>query len=123
MINVPHSYVEKFWTATQQHDLWPQAGLLTQWPDTGKFGDSCFDAFMASQIQSRSDYAVSERLARKLGSDLLERIGPAHLVTHSQGGGHGWAIADTKPALVRSIVALEPVGSSSSFTGLLQIEL
>lgn len=111
LINTPAEYVEKFWTATKNNgELWPQAVLHTQWPGTGRRGDASFDNFMASQIQSRSDYAHAEALAGKLGQALFERIGPAILCTHSQGGGHGWAIANLVPDMVLAIVALEPVG-------------
>ena len=41
---------------------------------------------------------------------LLERIGPAVLLTHSQSGVFGWKLADARPALVRAILAIEPNG-------------
>jgi pimeloyl-ACP methyl ester carboxylesterase len=41
---------------------------------------------------------------------VLEKIGPAILMTHSQSGGFGWPVADMKPDLVKGIVALEPSG-------------
>ena len=44
------------------------------------------------------------------GAKLLERIGPAILITHSQGGTHGWLWADARPELVKAIVAIEPSG-------------
>lgn len=111
LISTPAEYAEKFWTATRDNGgVWPQAGLHSQWPGTGRRGDPCFDDFMASQVQSRNDYARAEELAGKLGQALFERIGPAILCTHSQGGGHGWAIADLVPERVKAIVALEPVG-------------
>jgi pimeloyl-ACP methyl ester carboxylesterase len=44
------------------------------------------------------------------GIALLDRIGPAVLITHSQGGLFGWLIADARPNLVKGIVALEPAG-------------
>ena len=47
------------------------------------------------------------------GSALLEKIGPAVLVTHSQAGGPGWATA-IRNANVRGIVAYEP-GSNFVF--------
>lgn len=107
-------YAETFWTATTENgQLWPQAILHTQWPGRGQLGDPCFDNFMAGQVQSRSDYPNAEKLAKELGGKLFEKVGPAILCTHSQGGGHGWAIADLVPDLVKAIVALEPVGASS----------
>ena len=44
------------------------------------------------------------------GAALLDRIGSAILITHSQAGLFGWLIADARPKLVKGIVALEPAG-------------
>lgn len=41
---------------------------------------------------------------------LLDRIGPALVVTHSQSGPFGWQLGDARPELVKSIIALEPEG-------------
>ena len=41
---------------------------------------------------------------------MLDRIGPSILITHSQAGPLGFLIADTRPSLVKAIVALEPQG-------------
>src|SRR5258708_27907390 len=41
---------------------------------------------------------------------LLEKIGPAILLTHSQSGAFGWPVADARPDLVKAIVAVEPNG-------------
>ena len=47
---------------------------------------------------------------RERGAELLDRIGPAIVVTSSAGGPSGWQLADARPELVRAIVALEPLG-------------
>jgi pimeloyl-ACP methyl ester carboxylesterase len=44
------------------------------------------------------------------GAELLDRIGPAILLTHSMGGPFGWLVADARPGIVKAIVAIEPVG-------------
>ena len=57
---------------------------------------------------------------REAGAALLDRIGPAILLTHSQGGPFGWTIADARPELVRGILAIEPNGApvyEVKFTG------
>ncbi len=57
--------------------------------------------------------AVSARMDgydREAGAALLDRIGPAVLVTHSRSGASGWQIADARPELVKAIVAAEPNG-------------
>ncbi|WP_347558018.1 hypothetical protein [Robbsia sp. KACC 23696] len=41
---------------------------------------------------------------------LLDRIGPAILITHSASGPDGWLIADRRPHLVKAIAAVEPMG-------------
>jgi pimeloyl-ACP methyl ester carboxylesterase len=40
----------------------------------------------------------------------LEEIGPAVLITHSQGGLYGWTITDARPSLVKALVQIEPKG-------------
>ena len=57
------------------------------------------------------------------GISLLDRIGPAILITHSQGGPLGWLLADARPHLVKIVVAIEPSGPpflSKSLKGPLQ---
>ena len=41
---------------------------------------------------------------------MLDKIGPAILLTHSQSGPFGWLVADARPNLVRAILAIEPSG-------------
>ena len=41
---------------------------------------------------------------------LLDRIGPAVLLVHSQAGAFGWPVADARPNLVKAILAIEPNG-------------
>lgn len=44
------------------------------------------------------------------GATLLDTIGPAIILTHSQSGPFGWLIADARPQLVKGIIAIEPAG-------------
>ena len=107
-------------TAPENVKLWPQAHLHTQWPGSGMAGDAAFDQFYASQVESMIDAGVGELMMREAGSALLDRIGPAILITHSQGGPLGWTIADARPRLVKGIVAVEPNGAplyEIKFTG------
>lgn len=110
LMRVSAAFVERMFTATRELGTWPQAGLHTQWPGTGRVGDPMFDAFFAGQVPFLADFGEAETLFREAGSALLERIGPAILVTHSQGGPLGWVLADAQPDLVRAVVALEPYG-------------
>jgi pimeloyl-ACP methyl ester carboxylesterase len=41
---------------------------------------------------------------------LVEKIGPAILLTHSQSGAIGWPVADARPDLVKAVIAIEPSG-------------
>ena len=41
---------------------------------------------------------------------LIDKIGPAILLTHSQSGAFGWPVADQRPKLVKAILAVEPSG-------------
>mgnify|MGYP003344004697 CR=1 FL=1 len=51
-------------------------------------------------------------LTRDAGAALLDRIGDAILLTHSQSGPFGWGIADLRPKLVKAVLAIEPSGPS-----------
>lgn len=102
--------LERLFTASAQLGDWPQAKLHTQWPGTGRRGDAVFDAFYASQVESLASDSETQELARAAGAALLDRIGPAVIVTHSQSGLLGWVIADARPNLVKAIVAIEPSG-------------
>jgi pimeloyl-ACP methyl ester carboxylesterase len=104
------SDIEQVFTATSEHSLWPQSKLHTQWPGSGKVGDTIFDAFYASQVQLLSDIYISEAQNTKAYTALVDRVGGAHIITHSQAGTYGWRIGDARPRLVKSIVALEPAG-------------
>ncbi len=103
-------FVEQRFVAPERAKLWPQAHLHTQWPGTGQPGDATFDQFYASQVPSVVDFAKQQEINRDAGVALLDRIGPAILLTHSQSGAMGWPIADARPDLVKAIVAVEPSG-------------
>jgi len=102
--------LEQRFTAHEKFNLWPQAKLHTQWPGTGQRGDPTFDQFYASQVQYIGSGAVTQELNRDAGAALLDKIGPAIVMTHSQSGAIGWPIADARPKLVKGIIAAEPSG-------------
>jgi pimeloyl-ACP methyl ester carboxylesterase len=103
-------WVEMRFVAPERAKQWPQAHLHTQWPGTGQPGDAAFDQFYASQMPSVANFAKQQEINRDAGIALLDRIGPAILLTHSQSGAMGWPIADARPNLVKAIVAVEPSG-------------
>jgi pimeloyl-ACP methyl ester carboxylesterase len=106
--------IERRFTATEVGGTWPQAKLHTQWPGEsekkGQRGDSVFDEFYASQVESLASAEETQKRIQAAGSQLLDKIGEAILITHSQAGPFGWLLADSRPKAVKGIVAIEPGG-------------
>lgn len=109
-INWAAGAIEDLFTSPERAMRWPQARLHTQWPGSGRRGDPVFDRFYATQVDGLASNEDTERMVQAAGAALLDRIGPAILVTHSQAGPFGWLIADARPRLVKGIMALEPSG-------------
>ena len=101
-------------TAVEKEIRWPQAKLHTQWPgdgpDKGRKGDPIFDAFYATQVETVISNEETQQRNKDAGAALLDRIGPAIVLTHSQSGSFGWLIADARPRLVKAVIAIEPAG-------------
>ena len=101
-------------TAVEREKRWPQARLHTQWPgdgpNKGRKGDPVFDAFYATQVETVISNEETQARNQAAGAALLDRIGSAIVLTHSQSGSFGWLIADARPTLVKAIVAIEPSG-------------
>jgi pimeloyl-ACP methyl ester carboxylesterase len=106
----PAVFAERLFTAPERFNKWPQAKLHSQWPGTGMEGDPVFDQFYAEQVQSTGQGSKMQALNRDAVAALLDTIGPAIVMTHSQSGAYGWPIADARPNLVKAIVAVEPSG-------------
>jgi pimeloyl-ACP methyl ester carboxylesterase len=102
--------IERDFTAPEVAKLWPQAERHTQWPGSGRQGDPVFDQFFASQVEMLEDRTEVERLNRDAGAALLDWIGPAIVMVHSQSGPFGWLIADARPELVKAVLSMEPNG-------------
>jgi pimeloyl-ACP methyl ester carboxylesterase len=49
------------------------------------------------------------------GGELVDRVGPCILVTHSAGGPFGWLVANEKPNLVKAVVSFE--GATAPLVG------
>jgi pimeloyl-ACP methyl ester carboxylesterase len=101
-------------TASEKPMRWPQARLHTQWPGDGpakgEIGDPVFDAFYATQVETVISNEETQQRNQDAGAALLDRVGAAVILTHSQSGAFGWLIADARPSLVKAIVAVEPSG-------------
>ena len=104
--------MQEYFTATDKigPSEWPQASLLTQWPGSGLIGDATFDAFYASQVQLNVDIKLTDTFVKPAYNALLDKIGAAVILTHSQAGPYGWTLADSRPDLVKGIIAVEPEG-------------
>jgi pimeloyl-ACP methyl ester carboxylesterase len=106
--------LEKLWTDLTELGDWPQAKKYTQWPsdapNKGMMGDPVFDDFARTQVQFLQG-ENQDKLNLSAHIALLERIGTSViLITHSQGGGFGFQVADARPNLVKAIITAEPGG-------------
>jgi pimeloyl-ACP methyl ester carboxylesterase len=81
----------------------------TQWPGSGELDDPSLRQWLASQNQSPLDLADEHAVMSRRGAELLDRIGPAIVITSSAGGPAGWLMADARPHLVEAVVGLEPI--------------
>ena len=87
-----------------------------QWPGpTGAFGDPYVDQLVAAANSAPRDTQLAQTLWRQYGSQLVDRIGPCVLVTHSAGGPFGWLVANERPGLVRGVVSFE--GATAPLVG------
>jgi pimeloyl-ACP methyl ester carboxylesterase len=103
--------LERTYTAPEVYDLYPQAKLHTQWlGGPGVQGNPTFDQYFASQVPFLANTQQTEELVDTALGALLDRIGPAVLLTHGQGALFGWALSDARPDLVKAHVAIEPNG-------------
>jgi pimeloyl-ACP methyl ester carboxylesterase len=103
--------LERTHTAPEVYDLYPQAKLHTRWPGgPGVQGNAGFDQFFASQVPFLANSQQTEEWVDPALVALLDRIGPAILLTHGQAALFGWAASDARPDLVKAHVAVEPNG-------------
>ena len=85
------------------------SGPHTQWPFDPDDADA-MDQFIAGYGPLPADLAQSEDMDADRLARLLDRIGPAILLTHSASGPSGWLAADRRSELMRAIVSVEPMG-------------
>jgi pimeloyl-ACP methyl ester carboxylesterase len=105
--------IESRFTAPKHYNLYPQARLHTQWPGSGRAGDPIFDQFYASQVPYAQQAELIQTMNRDAGVALLDKIGPAILMTHSQSGSYGWTITEARPDQVKALVQIEPSGPTA----------
>ncbi|MCW0196607.1 alpha/beta hydrolase [Sphingopyxis sp.] len=105
---------ERFTASEKMTPLpWPEARLHTQWPGTGLPADPIYEQFFASEVPNMPDVSLQYALTLKATSELLAKIGPAVIITHSQAGPLGWMIAEANPGMVKAIIAVEPTGNAN----------
>lgn len=109
-VSAPPTSASQMFTASQDYNLWPQAKLHTQFPGTGLPGDATYDQFAHGLHASINGGVRMDTINRDALAALLDKIGPAVLLTHSRSGPFGWLAADARPGLVKGIVAVEPNG-------------
>ena len=105
-------FVEREFIAYERYNLFPQAKLHTQWPGEGVVGDPLFDQFQAMMEPDFKDRTLREVLNREAGVALLDKIGPAILMAHSQAGIYSWGIANDRPKSVKGMIMIEAAGSA-----------
>jgi len=108
--NVDRDNAPRRFVAQEKYKLWPQAHLHTQWPGSGEPEDPAALQLAQSQLPAIEDFTMQQVLNRDALLALLDRIGPAILLVHSQAGAFGWPVADAKPDLVKAVLAIEPNG-------------
>ncbi|WP_040865355.1 alpha/beta fold hydrolase [Nocardia exalbida] len=87
----------------------------TQWPGTGTADDPTVANVLAGAACALPPPDQHQELMRRRGSQLLDRIGPAVLIANSAGCAPAWLMADSRPDMVKAVVALEPLGPSMSW--------
>lgn len=77
-----------------------------QYPGGGAPGSKELAQHTAS---SEPGPTVSNAVLQENLAELLDRIGPAIVVTHSAGGASGWLAMAARPDKVKAVLAIEPV--------------
>ena len=73
------------------------------------------DQLVAAANSAPRDAQLAQSLWRTGGSELVERVGPCILMTHSAGGPFGWLVANERPNLVKAVVSFE--GATAPLVG------
>ncbi len=99
-----------FFPPAEGPDSHPSAHLHDQWPGGREPGDPVFDQFQAPLSSMPADWAEMQALEQARLAELLDRVGPAVLVTHSAGGPGAFLAADARPDQVAALIAIETLG-------------
>jgi pimeloyl-ACP methyl ester carboxylesterase len=91
-------------------DSHPTAHLHTQWPGGREPGDPVYDQWLAASGPLLASWADMHALEQARLAELLDRVGPAVLVTHSAAGPGTFLAADARPDRVAALIAIEVLG-------------
>ncbi len=110
--------VQRMFTAPELSSplQWPQAALHTQWPGgpgSGVPGEYAYDQFFASQVANMPDGNQALALTTAAVTELIKKIGPSIIITHSMSGPVSWFIPQANPGKIKAVLAVEPTGNSS----------
>ncbi|MGZ4724320.1 MAG: lysophospholipase [Ilumatobacteraceae bacterium] len=95
----------------------PFAHLHTQWPgDRTDPADPALLQFLACGGPFTGDAAARQGMEQERLVELLDKIGPAFVLSNSLGGPSGFLVADARPELVVGLVQLEPIGPAFAQT-------
>lgn len=88
----------------------PTAHLHTQWPGGREPGDPVYDQCLCTSGPLLADPAEMHGLEGKRLAELLDKVGPAVVVTHSAGGPGTFVGVDANPDKVAALIAIECLG-------------
>jgi pimeloyl-ACP methyl ester carboxylesterase len=101
------SALDHHFISSELTNSYQQAHLHTQWPGSLTPGDPVFDQWQSEMHPNIKDATLREKFNRDAGIALLDRIGPAIVMPHSQSGAYAWLMADARPDLVKALVMIE----------------
>src|SRR5688572_877518 len=105
--------IEDRFSAPEKADMpyGPEAMLHTQWPGTGVFGDPAVDQVISGQGGGFiADLGATHAIWAQRAGELLDKIGPAVIMSHSMGGPFAFVAANARPNLVVGLLPVEPNG-------------
>jgi pimeloyl-ACP methyl ester carboxylesterase len=95
----------------------PFGSAHTQWPgDRNDPADAAWLQFRATGGPFAADAVGRHTMERDRLVELLDKVGPAFVLSNSLGGPSGFLLADARPDLVVALVQLEPVGPAFAQT-------
>lgn len=92
----------------------PSSGFISFLAHSDRFpgAGTPTDPMVLNQLASSNPGpTVNHVMLKENFTELLERVGPAILLTQSAGGPSGWVSMDARPELVKAVVAIEALGN------------